>query len=157
MSTFEQPNPYQATEQPGFNLTTNILDSLRQTRPWVLFIGILGIIGAVLMVFVAIGMMAFGLLGQGGGAPGMPAGMGVGIGAVYLIMAFLYIAPSIYLIQYASHIKKLVASPSTASLEQALRAQKSFWRFVGICMLIVVALYGIILLVAVVGGIAGAM
>ena len=157
MSNFDQPNPYQATESPDqdFNLTTNVLDSLRQTRPWVLFIGVLGLIGAVLMVLLALGMMAFAMFGGAAGAAAMPPGMGVTVGIFYLVLAVLYIPPSIFLIRYAGHIKSLLASPSTGSLEQALSAQKSFWRFMGICMLIVVALYGILLVIGVAGAVAG--
>lgn len=156
VSSFEQANPYQAVESANqdFNITSNVLESLRQTRPWVLFLGVLGIIAAVLLVLVAIGMMAFGLI-PNAGAAGMPPGMGVGLGIVYLIMAILYIAPSIYLIRYAGHIKTLLASPSTVALEQALQAQKSFWRFVGICMLLVVALYGLLIVVGIAAGVAG--
>ena len=132
-------NPFEAPQgdasQPALGLSAGILDSLRQTRPWVLLMGILCFIVAGLTILGGLafaGMMAFG----GAGGP-FAGGMGIALPAIYLIMGLLYIFPGIFLVRYATKINALLSSPTTAALEAALVAQKSFWKFVGISVLVV--------------------
>ncbi len=69
----------------------------------------------------------------------------------------MYIAPGMFLWRYASAIQSLKASATAARLEDALKHQKSFWRFLGIltAIAVVVGILGIGL--AVVVGALGAM
>jgi hypothetical protein len=130
-------------------VTPAILDSMRQTRPWVLFLGILGFIGAGFMVLGGLGMLVAGSA-IGGGEMGA-------IAIVYIVMAVFYIFPSLYLYRYASSIKMLMSGYGVHALEEALSHQKSFWKLVGICTAVMMVLYfvGFIVLMAV--GAAGAM
>jgi hypothetical protein len=64
-------------------------------------------------------------------------------------MAAFYIVPGIFLMRYASRIAALVASGRADDLESALAAQKSFWKFVGIVVAVVLGLYLVILLLVV--------
>jgi hypothetical protein len=66
----------------------------------------------------------------------------------------LYFLPALLLFRYASRINDLWTNRSVRALEDALEAQKSFWKFVGILMLVVIVLY---LLVIVFAFMAGAM
>ena len=97
-------------------------------------------------------MMAFG----GAGGP-FAGGMGIAMAAIYVIMGLLYIFPGIFLVRYATKIKALLSSPTTAALEAALVAQKSFWKFVGISVLVVVGIYLLIIIGGMFVGIASNM
>lgn len=155
MSTFESSNPYQSPPDAGtyenIGVSSSVLESLRQTRPYVLFLGILGFIGTGLILLVAIFIVGAGAAGGGGGGP-FPGASGVIVGIMYLLMGLLYIPPSLYLVRYAGRIKTLLAAPSTSALEEALTAQKSFWKFVGIFMIVIMAFY----LLAIVFGVGAA-
>ena len=102
--------------------------------------------------------VAFGVGGAAGPA-GAPLGIGMGIGMVliYLIMAVLYIIPGVYLTRYASKINTLMQAPSSSALEDALVAQKSFWKFVGISVLVLVGVYVLLIIIGIVYVILGAV
>lgn len=128
--------------------------ALKQTRPWVLLLAILGLIGVGLMLLGGVVMLGAGAMatsaGAGvrpGSAAGMPMGVFAGMGVGYLVFAFLYLYPIIKLFKYSSAISRLSGSGSVRDLEAALQEQKGFWKFIGIVTLVVLLLYvvGIIL------------
>jgi len=84
-------------------------------------------------------------------------GMIAGIGAFYLLFALLYIYPSMRLWQYASSITQLQNSEQIIDLETALNKQRSFWKFVGLMITIILGLYLLIFVGAIVIGAAGAI
>ncbi len=109
---------------------------LRETRPWLRFISIFVFVVVGLMVLVGGVMVLIGVvsaaLPQATGAPeGFGAGAGL-MGLLYLAIACLYLATGVALARYASALKRLEAAGDAASLEGALKCQKSFWRLVGI-------------------------
>jgi len=136
-------------------MTAQIIASFQKTRPWVLFLSILGYIGAGLTFICAL-IVPIAAFAQGK-AESIAAGVGLFI--VYSVSGvFCYLIPSVLLGRYASRIRNfLAAANDMASLEAAIGAQKSFWRYVGILALIglcigviclVVALIGVVLLTA---------
>jgi hypothetical protein len=137
---------------------------LDQTRPWVRLISILTFVTAGLMFLVGLGLLAFSLYGglatrnqEGLGAFGSAIGGGL-IAVVYVMMALVYLAPGTYLFRYASAIARLRANADAKALEDALKHQKSFWRFAGIVTAIslVFAVVGVAVAI-VVGVVAGLM
>jgi hypothetical protein len=118
---------------------------LRQTRPWVRLVGILMTVGAVLLVIVG-RILATGLM------PGVGVGEGVAMFVLYGLVAILYFAPARFLLRYASSISEFENTPTVARMNVALKAQKSFWKFVGIMMVIVLGFYAILLVFAVLLG-----
>jgi hypothetical protein len=145
MSEFQNTNfddnpyrsPSEIVDEPivgddaGQVVTPTVLAMLRQTQPWVRFLSVLGFIFSVLMVL--------------GGLVGLLNPISrPGIGPVFLIyipMGLLYFVPSLYLFRYASRIANLRRTHSVNQLEDALAAQKSFWKFVGIMAIIVIVIY----------------
>lgn len=121
-------------------LTAGMLDALRATKPWVRFFSILGFLVAIFMVLGGLGMGAFGVYRIiAGGNDGYIFG---GMGLLYLLMAILYIYPSRSLFRYASAIGEALQTPSKAeAVERALVHQKSFWKFIGIMVLVMMLLY----------------
>jgi uncharacterized protein DUF5362 len=127
---------------PRDAVTPAMLEALRKTKPWVRFLSILGFLGSAVMVLVGIGLAIFGMVAGGGSDNPMGPVAMAGIGLLYVLLALLYIIPSRYLFRYASAIKRALDSPSkTQPIEEALGYQKSFWKFCGILMLIMILLY----------------
>jgi hypothetical protein len=130
---------------PDICLTSVAQQYLNQTRPWARFMSIVMFVFAGLMVLAGLAMFLAGLAGglashasQGDGrfGPMMAPLAGIPVGLLYIIMAILYIAPGVFLARYASAIASLEMERSAAALENALKQQKSFWRFVGIMTVI---------------------
>ncbi|HWQ08403.1 MAG TPA: DUF4339 domain-containing protein [Holophaga sp.] len=140
--------------QPSAQVSAEAVELLRQTKPWVRLFSVLGMIGVLMMGLgaLAMTMMSFGPFR---GAP-FAARFGLGIGFVYLLLIGLYVPPVLYLHRYASRIRDLMDDPSAMNLEEALRAQKSFWKYLGIFALVGISVYilvfiGIVVVSAVMG------
>ena len=124
-------------------VSDEMLDALNATRPWVKFLAILGFVFTGLSVLFGLAAL-IGLYGRFL-KPGLPAFVGPASGVFYLVMAlFLYLIPSIYLYRYAKVIAGLPASAGEA-FENALRLQKSFWKYVGIFTVILLILYALVI------------
>jgi len=140
-------------------VTAAMVQSLVETRPWVFFIAVLGFIMAGFMVLLAFFIFAVAAFAQGF-ASELGAG-GLVIGAmyalIYVVVGGLYLWVSYSLYRYATAIRELQTTSSTASMEQALDSQRSFWRLVGImtaiymCVMVLAMIVGLI--VAVVFGV----
>ncbi len=136
----------------GEAITPRMVAPLVKTRPWVILLGVMTMIGCgflILAGFAMVGMALFGLPGMGDefGSAG-----GFMLAVVYLLMAFLYFFPGLYLLRYGRAIKEVDRVANGTTVEAALRHQLSFWRFVGILTVAVIALYLLIFVVAVLFG-----
>ena len=84
------------------------------------------------------------------------AAVGPDVGVIPMVVGLLYFFPALHLARYASRIGSLISSSRTEDLENALDAQKSFWRFSGILTLVVIVLYLLTILVVIIAAAAGA-
>jgi hypothetical protein len=159
----ERPDPYRPpradlSRRPApaaaTAITRNMIDSLVKTRPWVLLIGIVMIVGCVFMVFAGLAMFAIGNI-AGLGGEGLGPTAGAGIGAAYLVLAVLYFFPALYLMRYAGAIKR-IGPANPAAMEEALARQASFWRLVGILTVLLIGLYVVAIAVIAVIAVMGA-
>jgi hypothetical protein len=161
----ERADPYrppraELSHRPGIGhaapITRGMIESLEKTRPWVLLIGILMIVGCVIMAVLAVVMLVMGGAGFGGEEFGPMAG--AGLGAAYLLLALLYLLPALYLLRYARAIKRITPS-SPAAMEEALSRQASFWRIVGIMAIALMAVYALVIagtaILAIIGAASG--
>jgi hypothetical protein len=134
-------------------LTAAARQYLTQTGPWIRFFSILLFVLSGLMFLAGVGMILLGIVSiyaTGGfiGAGFRRSGaVAVILGPIYVLMSLLfYVAPAIFLFRYASAIKTLQLNGTALVLEDALRHQKAFWRYLGIVtviMLIVAVLVGV--------------
>jgi len=147
-----EPNPYSppfSPAEPPIAWTSEpVIESLRQTRPWVMLLSIVGFIGAAI-IFLAGLVQAAASLGE---PTSSRMGATAGAGIFTALLALLYFVPSFYLWRFAGSIRALTVSRRLGDLEAALAAQKSFWRFCGIAAALLLVLYGIILAGALVVG-----
>ena len=143
---FESPVSDKPPEVPSGEgpVTPAVLAALRQTRPWVLFLAVLGFLAVALLICLG------GAFLVGGGLlpaqPGQPLPLPA-LGAVYLVLGLIYVLPPVYLWRYGTSISALLRSGAVTDLETALLRQRSFWRFVGILTAAILCLYLVIIVV----------
>ncbi|MDB4945544.1 MAG: hypothetical protein JWP97_5078 [Labilithrix sp.] len=129
------------------------VELLRQTKPWVTFLSVMGFIGSAFMLLGGVFMMIAGaFMPKTGPTPFSPMLLGV----IYLPMAFVYIYPSLKLWSFSGAIGRLLAQHSAANLEAALLQQKSFWKFVGILTIAMMVLYALFIVGMIVVGFSAA-
>jgi len=142
----------QSPPSPG-SPTPNAVEHLRRTRPWTMFLSILGFVGGGVMalatLFMGIGAAAgddelFG----GGDAPIVLA-----LAAFYAVATGLYIFVSVLLFKYGRAIGFLVQFNRNQELEEALDAQRKLWKAMGVIAIVMMAL----MVVAMFGGMAFAI
>ncbi|MEM6915045.1 MAG: DUF5362 family protein [Verrucomicrobiota bacterium] len=135
------------------NISAAVIEQLSRTKGWTRFFSVLLWIGAGFFVLGGIAMFGFGAFAGAAGSdmPDQFAAMGGGIvlGVVYLVMSVVYIYPALKLGNFSSRITDLMAQPSEAHLVAALNEQRAFWKYVGIWMIVFIALYPIIIIAAV--------
>lgn len=153
----EELNPYQAPAAdlsapapagPGDGYTPLMLQHLRETKPWVRLLSILG--------FIFTGLMVIGglLIAIGGAAAGEAFGA---FGLIYLVIAGLFLLPQIQLHQYANAIGQAVRGGGVPAVETALLRQRTFWRTAGIMSLAVIGLYILGIVAVMIAGMMSAM
>jgi hypothetical protein len=156
-------NPYTA---PAAELQANaegqrgevgheVVELLARTKPWLRVVGVFMWIMVALMALGSVGILAVGTIGRDTMQKANPQLSGTllaVLAGVYLLFAGLAIVPTRRIWSFGSAIERLTQSRRQTDLVAALDAQRSFWMFVGICLLLVAALYVLILVGAVVAG-----
>lgn len=149
-----QPSPGVFTDAPGFAATGSsvppgTIEALRQTRPWVLFLAVIGALFTGILLLLSLGMLAGGAFApstidqadDSGTQASLAKGMLLLGGVLYLFFAALYLYPVVKLFKYAGAIRALALGGAAADLENALRQQKSFWKFTGILVILGIVAY----------------
>jgi hypothetical protein len=135
-------SPVLAPVHVGGPVSAEAVELLRKTKPWVRFFSVLGMLGIVFMILGAGAMILLSF----GPFRSMPVIARIGVGALYVVLAFIYVPPVLFLHRYASRIRDLVDENSSQNLEHALRAQKSFWKYIGLFTVITLCIYILVLI-----------
>jgi uncharacterized membrane protein SirB2 len=130
-----------------------MLASLNATRPWVKFLAILGFIACGLMVLGGLVILAGSAMLPA--QPGPFASFRPVLGVVYIVFAPVYFFYCRYMWRYAKAIASIPAT-GQAAMEQALSAQKSLWKFLGVLAIVVIGIYVVVLISAVAIGVMAA-
>jgi hypothetical protein len=168
-----ESNPYSSPTEniyginPGAaqqTVTDGVLDQLGRTKPWIRFFAVLAFVGAAFLLLGALGMLAMGGAGMfaksssGSNPMGPMAGaMGIGMAVLYGVLSIVYIFPGIKLWKYANRISTLLVTRTNFDLEAALNEQRSFWKFLGILVIAMIALYFVAIIAFIIFGAAAAM
>lgn len=128
----------------GAALTPRVRTALAETRPWVMFLSILGL---VLNGFGALGLLGF--LALVAFAAGLGATM---LGLSLLVFPALNLVAAYYLLNYGLRLGGFLRSGDAGQYEEAMIAQKSFWKLTGIVTLVILVLYLVIFVMATVLG-----
>ncbi|HVN59035.1 MAG TPA: hypothetical protein VMT63_12100 [Bacteroidales bacterium] len=134
------------------------LGYLETARKWTMFLAILGFIflGLLLIGSLVLGTFMRSLTSGMSNMEGME-GMGSMRAAggmasilffiVMLIMAVIYFFPLFYLLKFSIHSKKAVATCDPNEMTLAFKFIKSYWKYLGILVIILLAVYLIIFLI----------
>ena len=138
-----------ALPSEGVGVTSAMLEALRKTKGWVLLVGVMLFLAAAFTVLMAVVMVFAG--DMFGGVKGVPKGMGIGIGVLYIVFAIVYGMLGLHLVRYSSAISRLIGDGSSESMETALQHQQKFWRLAGFLMLLflIFAVLGIVAAIAI--------
>jgi hypothetical protein len=152
-----QYNPYQPPETAVPALAPDavhdpaavpdhIVEQLRGTRPWVIFLAVLGFLGGGFMILAGLAMMF--LASTMKQLPGW-------FGLIYLVFSVVCILPAVYMVLYVMSIGRLMREPRMERLSAALSAQRVYWKAVGIMCVALMALYPVLIGVVMVVGMKG--
>ena len=125
----------------------------------------LGIIGYISCGFTILGGIAVSLLqglfmsgmGYSGEMFGALSFMGAAFGAVYIIIAVLLFFPSRWLYKTGAKIRAYTRSGADADLEEAFRANRALWKYLGIIVIIQLALIPVSLVLSIVAAVGSVM
>jgi len=126
-----------------------VVQALQGTKPWVRLCSVMGFISTGFILLASLAMLFGGAFMTAQKQTFPFAGFQFLLGLLYAAMGVLYLFPSIKLWKYGSSIVRLMGTGSNADLVEALDQQRSFWKFVGIMILVMIALY----IVAIIGAI----
>jgi hypothetical protein len=113
-----------------------MVNSLRATRPWTRLLSILGFIGIAFSILAGIAM----IVGRNFFPVSDKAPPLAFLGIIYILTSVFYLVPSIWLSKYSSAISSFLKESDAIQLAKAIAYQKSFWKFVGITVLVLMAI-----------------
>lgn len=70
-------------------------------------------------------------------------GLMAALGIFYIVFAVIHLIPAIKLWKYGSSILRLMMTGSVTDLEEAMEQQRSFWKFVGLLIIVGTALWAV--------------
>ena len=135
-------------------ITGEVRNYLAESAKWGKFLAIMGYIGIGLMLLVAVGMMAMGSASQL--LPGMGMNMGA-FGLIYVVVGAFYFFPVYYLHQFSLKIQQGLTSQDPQSITTGFQNLKSLFKFMGIFTIVILSIYALIIVIAIVAGVAVAM
>jgi len=122
------------------------LNHLNTTRKWAMFLAIMGFIflGIMLLVGIIAGVFlsAFKSGLDSNGATGILMGLFI------VIMGAVYFFPLLYLFRFSKHTANAVQNLDKQELYKAIKNLKSYFVYIGILIIIVLAVYAVALVVA---------
>jgi len=146
----QSPNLFELQlDQPSINY-------LNEAGRWSRFLAIIGFIYCGLMVIV--GLFFGSLMGRMMpvmGDSGMST-IGSGfLGVFIIIMSLIMFFPALYLWNFSSKIRKALNNNDQPLLTEALKNLKSFFKFYGILLIVVLSFYALAVIFAIIGAIVG--
>ena len=143
-------------DSPKKTLTEPMLLYLYEASPWLRFVGILCYIGCGFFVIggIVTSIVMFAISDFTYTLDGVAMGL---LGLLYVPMGILYFFPARYIYNFGAKIRNYRFTNSGGDLEQALKYNKSFWKFSGILCIIFIAFIPLSIVLAVIGGVVAAI
>lgn len=130
-------------------LSDEAMSYLTEISGWGRFLAIAGFVGMGLMVLAG---LLFGLfyssLGTREKLPFHPEFFGL----IYFVLAMIYFFPLLYLYRFSTKVKVAVQSKDEETLTYAFQNLKSHYKYLGIMVVILLALYGLMFVGGLVAG-----
>lgn len=134
----------------GVQMTLRAVDLLSRTRTWVLIVALAMFFEALLLVVRGFGMLVMGTSPSGRGNAAI-----ITFSLTTVAFGVFLGVPTIYLMRYYTHIGNLKRLRRPADLENALNAQRAYWKFLAIATLALLGVLVVAVVIAVLGGAAG--
>lgn len=131
------------------SLSPDDADQIHATAKWARLVAILGFVflGIMLLIGLTMGsflgrMLAMNAAMTGQVMPVDPAMLGLLYGVIFLVAVVIYFFPTLFLYQYATRtLRALRGGFDVAQFSKGIGAQRSFFAYIGILMIILVVLY----------------
>ncbi len=149
---YQQPEEIK-TEQKEFSLqiTTEIAGQLRSASGWAKFLSILGFVFVGFIIFAGVLVsLIMSFVPQENDIFPFPAFL---FGIIYLVFGAIYILPVLYLFRFSAGIQKALFTKNQEQMSKAFSNLKAHYRYIGIMMLAIFALYLIIIVIMIFVGI----
>lgn len=134
------------TASEHLNISEQASNYLKQTGKWSKFLGILGFILTGLIVTIGVFFGSIMSLIPATNSTMPIDGMGSIISILYVLMGALYFMPSWYLYSFSKKITLALENKDEIELDNALKNQKSFFKFWGVCTIVVLILYPVMII-----------
>ena len=130
-------NPYGEESPIGMTELTLASQVLQQARLWVLLVGVIAMVVAILLTLSTVGLAVTAAVESGSQ---LPADIWLPLSFPFLgaVMCFL---PGLLLLKFSRQIKEFSHGQTVRHLNAALATHKSFWKTIGICSLIFLVVY----------------
>nr|WP_067052996.1 DUF5362 family protein [Mucilaginibacter sp. L294] len=152
-----EENYVQPGGEPQLLLTQQAQEFLQQAGKWAIFLGIVGFIFTGLIV---IGALSVGTLitylATVNPLVQIPAGMGIILTVVSLLIALLFFFYSLYLYLFGSRIKKGMYLNSAEETTLAFSKLKSFFKLWGIITIVILLFYVLTIVITIGASMLGA-
>lgn len=158
MEEHEEISPEQ--EPVNLVVSEDIRSYIYETSKWTRFLSIVGFMFSALMVMLAFSVGAIiSTMDAMVGAKNNPyAALGAGpLTIILLVTAALYFYPSFKLLKFSTSAKQGVLFGDQESFTIAISNIKSFFKFWGVVMIVVLAFYGLAILFGIIAGVTASM
>jgi hypothetical protein len=137
---------YTVRDVSPLTINNEINAYLIETAKWGKFLAIMGYIGIGFLVlaglFVMVGFSALSEYTK------MPFPMGV-FGVIYILIAVLYYFPVSFLHKFSDQAKQALIMNDQGMLNSGFANLKSLFKFMGICTIVILSLYALVLVIAI--------
>lgn len=158
----EQPSGHFAPNPtPFLELTPLSIEYLREVAKWARFLSIVGLIGiglsVIAYIFLGVTLSAAPLaLDDNNAAKGMAGVTGLMFIPGVIIM-LIYILPIWWLYQFSTKLGEAINFKNSQVLETSFQFLKKHYKFIGILVVVMLALYILLFVGAIIAGISGAL
>ncbi|NPD46718.1 MULTISPECIES: DUF5362 family protein [unclassified Lentimicrobium] len=153
------------TNEEKFELSPSSIQHLTEAAKWSKFLSIVGFVGVALFIVLALfmgivlpslneglGMDAFQQLGNQGNKGNM-AIFGPIMAFIYLAFAILYFFPVLYLFNFSKKAQLAIKEMNNELIEASFNNLRKHFKFIGILVIVIIALYALAFVGAIMGGI----
>ena len=143
-------NPLTELEQLALNNRSK--NYLKEISKWTFFLSIVGFIGVGFMIIL--GLFSNVLYGEAFNAiykDELPLNFGWVMTIFYLVFAFIYFMPILYLFKFSRRLKQALSIKNDDKLADALEMLKSHYKFIGVLLIIILSLYAMLFVVGLMG------
>jgi len=150
----QQPEPVLLT------ISEDIRSFIYESSKWTRFLSIIGFVftGLMVMLSLSVGAIMTSMNSMVGAQNNPYAALGSGfLTVLLLISAAIYFYPSFILFKFSSAAKQAVLYGDQESLSEAMKKMKSFFKFWGILIIVLLGFYALAIISAIVAGVGANM